>query len=37
MELWDLPDVNHTRAIIERPAQYEQRVIDFFNRALLAK
>jgi fermentation-respiration switch protein FrsA (DUF1100 family) len=37
VELWDLPDVNHTKAINERPAQYEQRVVGFFDRALLAK
>jgi uncharacterized protein len=35
VELWDLPDVNHTKAINERPAQYEQRVVAFFDRALL--
>jgi len=37
VELWDLPDVNHTKAINERPAQYEQRVVGFFDRALLTK
>ena len=36
VELWDLPDVNHTKAINERPAQYEQRVVGFFDRALVA-
>jgi fermentation-respiration switch protein FrsA (DUF1100 family) len=37
VELWDLPNVNHTKAINERPAQYEQRVVAFFDRALLVK
>jgi hypothetical protein len=37
VELWDLPDVNHTQAINERPASYEQRVVGFLDRALLAK
>lgn len=37
VEFWDLPDVNHTRAINERPAEYEQRVVGFFDRALLTK
>jgi fermentation-respiration switch protein FrsA (DUF1100 family) len=37
VEFWDLPDVNHTKAINERPAEYEQRVVGFFDRALLAK
>jgi fermentation-respiration switch protein FrsA (DUF1100 family) len=35
VELWDLPDVDHTKAIEERPAQYERRVVAFFDRALL--
>ena len=34
VELWELPEVNHTAAIRERPAQYEQRVIGFLRRAL---
>ena len=34
--LWDLPDVDHTQAINERPAEYEQRVVDSFDSALLA-
>jgi uncharacterized protein len=35
VELWDLPDVNHTAGIRERPREYERRVIGFFERALL--
>jgi hypothetical protein len=35
VELWDLPDVNHTKTFNERPAQYERRVVAFFDRALL--
>jgi hypothetical protein len=34
-ELWNLPDVNHTAAIRERPQEYERRVVGFFDRALL--
>ena len=33
-ELWDLRDVNHTAAIRERAAEYEERVVGFFDRAL---
>jgi uncharacterized protein len=36
VELWDLPDVNHTAAVRERPEEYERRVIGFFEDALLA-
>ena len=35
VELWDLPEVNHTAAIRERPEEYERRVVGFFDRALL--
>ncbi len=34
VELWDLPDVDHTAAIRERPREYERRVVGFFDRAL---
>lgn len=34
VELWDLPDVDHTAAIRERPAEYERRVVAFLDRAL---
>jgi acetyl esterase/lipase len=34
VELWDLPEVGHTAAIRERPAEYERRVVGFFDRAL---
>jgi fermentation-respiration switch protein FrsA (DUF1100 family) len=37
VELWDLPDVNHTAAIRERPAEYERRVVGFFDRALVPR
>jgi uncharacterized protein len=36
VELWDLPDVNHTAAVRERADEYEQRVVGFLDRALLA-
>ena len=35
VELWELPDVDHTAAIRERPEAYERRVVGFFDRALL--
>ena len=35
VELWDLPDVDHTAAIRERPQEYEKRVVGFFDDALL--
>jgi uncharacterized protein len=35
VELWELPEVNHTAAIRERPEEYERRVIGFFDDALL--
>ena len=36
VEHWELPDVNHTAAIRERPEEYERRVVGFFDDALLA-
>ena len=33
-EHWELPDVDHTAAIRERPVEYERRVVDFFDEAL---
>ena len=36
VELWELPDVNHTDAIRESPVEYERRVISFFENALLS-
>lgn len=35
VELWTLPDVNHTAAIREVPDEYERRVVGHFDRALL--
>ena len=35
VDLWDLPDVDHTAAIRQRPEEYERRVIGFFEDALL--
>jgi fermentation-respiration switch protein FrsA (DUF1100 family) len=35
-ELWELPDVNHTAAIRERPEEYERRVVGFFDKWLLS-
>ena len=36
-EFWDLPEVNHTAAIRERPREYERRVVRFFDGALLGR
>ena len=33
-EHWELPDVDHTAAIRERPVEYERRVVGFFDEAL---
>jgi fermentation-respiration switch protein FrsA (DUF1100 family) len=35
VDLWDLPEVTHTRAISERAGEYERRVVGLFERALL--
>jgi uncharacterized protein len=35
VEHWNLPDAHHTDAIHEHGGEYEQRVTDFFDRALL--
>ena len=34
--LWEIPEAGHTGGIEARPEQYERRVIDFFDRALLS-
>ena len=35
VEFWELPDVNHTAAVRERPEEYERRVVRFLDKALL--
>jgi hypothetical protein len=37
VELWELPDVRHTAAVRERPDEYEERVVGFFDDALLGR
>jgi acetyl esterase/lipase len=37
VEHWELPDVNHTAAIRERPGEYERRVAGFLDQALLER
>jgi uncharacterized protein len=32
---WKIPEAGHTRGYQVRPREYEQRVIGFFDRALL--
>jgi hypothetical protein len=34
VEHWNLPDARHTDAIRDRPADYERRVVAFFDRTL---
>ena len=35
VEFWDLPDVDHTAAIRQRPDEYERRVVGMLDAALL--
>jgi uncharacterized protein len=32
--LWEIPESKHTGGIVARPAEYERRVVGFFDRAL---
>ena len=33
--LWEIPESKHVGGIVARPAEYERRVVGFFDRALL--
>jgi uncharacterized protein len=35
VDFWELPEGRHTAAIREQPEEYERRVVDFFDDALL--
>jgi uncharacterized protein len=35
--LWKIPEAHHTGGFQARPREYEQRVVSFFNRALLKR
>jgi fermentation-respiration switch protein FrsA (DUF1100 family) len=35
--IWEVPEGGHTGGITARPGEYEQRVIGFFDRALLER
>jgi dienelactone hydrolase len=35
--LWKIPEAHHTAGFQTRPREYEQRVVSFFNRALLER
>jgi uncharacterized protein len=35
--LWTVPDAPHIKAIETAPVEYERRVIDFFDEALLGR
>jgi uncharacterized protein len=34
VEHWNLPEAKHTAAIRQRPAEYERRIVGFFDDAL---
>ena len=36
-EYWELPDAGHTAAVRDHAAEYEKRVVGFFDRALLQR
>jgi fermentation-respiration switch protein FrsA (DUF1100 family) len=36
-QLWRVPGAGHTGGIDAQPEEYERRVVDFFDRALLAQ
>lgn len=35
--IWAIPEADHIQGITARPEEYERRVVDFFDRALLGK
>ena len=35
--IWAIPEADHIQGIASRPKEYERRVVDFFDRALLSK
>jgi hypothetical protein len=35
--IWAIPEADHIKGITARPKEYERRVVDFFDRALLSK
>ena len=35
--IWAIPEADHIQGITARPKEYERRVVDFFDRALLSK
>ncbi len=35
--LWNVPDAPHIKAIETAPAEYERRVVAFFDEALLTR
>ena len=36
-EIWEVPGSKHMGGIDARPAEYERRVVGFFDRALLGR
>ncbi len=34
-QLWKVPGADHTGGLKAQPAEYERRVVDFYDRALL--
>jgi uncharacterized protein len=35
--IWAIPEAGHIEGITARPKEYERRLVDFFDRALLSK
>jgi uncharacterized protein len=35
--IWAIPEADHIQGIVARPKEYERRVVDFFDEALLSK
>ena len=33
--IWEIPEASHIRGIVARPQEYEDRVVGFFDDALL--
>jgi uncharacterized protein len=36
-QIWEVPDAGHIDGLDAQPEEYEQRMIDFFDQALLGR
>ena len=36
-QIWKVPGAEHTGGLKAQPAEYERRVVDFYDRALLGE